>query len=131
MIRHRSNSRSRSSRSTYSLKSCRAGEQVSSALVRACIPHFIRNSETHLFLRAQPDRHSKDLPRRVELLLPHLELGKLDPDFGERELFVRDELETRAVDLARALQVLTGDGAETHKSVPYARGAISTVERGL
>lgn len=91
------------------LEELRAGERAYSQPLRWNAHMRVtqqRDQATDLLLGRHADRHTEDLARRVEVLLAHLELGKLDPHLCEREALVRHELEARAVDLARALQVL-------------------------
>jgi hypothetical protein len=58
-----------------------------------------------LLLATPADGLAEDLARRLQILLPHLEVGRHEPDLGEAEGLVGDDFQAGAVHLTRALHV--------------------------
>lgn len=59
-----------------------------------------------LLLGTHADGRSEDLLRSQDVLSPKLEVGELDPELGEGEGAVRDQLEGGLVDLTSSLEIL-------------------------
>lgn len=62
-------------------------------------------------LGTHADGRSEDLLRSQDVLSPKLEVGELDPELGEGEGAVGDQLEGGLVDLTSSLVILRDVGA--------------------